>query len=176
MGSSARMYPSARQRSIPDVPGLGGAISGFLAGLVMVLLSPLLSLLTGISIWVPPRLIAAAAPWYGRAVAEAPGFELGPVLTGTLLHFITSIILGAIFGFVFHRILRLPTSFGTPILVGLAYGILIFVVAYALVLPAVNPVLREAYLAPFVAQNMVFGICVGLFYAWVRPRQVWQRG
>ena len=159
---------STRRRMLPDIAGLGGAVAGLLAGAVMVLLSPLLSLLTGIGIWEPPKLIAAAV--YGPAAMETPGFVMVPILTGTVIHFITSTVLGVIFGLVFHRWLHLTTAFGTPVLVGLCYGILIFVVAYAFVLPTVNPMLRNSLQAPFIAQNMVFGVCVGLFYTWLRPQ------
>jgi len=175
MRSSVRQQSSTRFRALPDVPGLGGAVAGLLAGVVMVLVSPLLSLLTGIGIWEPPKLIAAAAPWYREAALETPGFALEPVLTGTVIHFATSVVLGIIFGLIFHRLLHLTTSFGTPVLIGLIYGLVIFIVAYAVVLPAMNPMLRDSLLAPFVAQNMVFGACVGLFFMWLRPQPYTER-
>ncbi len=167
MQSSARTSPVGRRWALPDVTGLGGAVAGFLAGAVMVLLSPILSLLTGIGIFEPPKLIAATV--LGQAATDTPGFVLAPVLVGTLIHFITSIALGFLFGVVFHRLFHLPTAFGTAVLIGLCYGILIFVVAYFFILPAINPALVGAPLAPLVAQNMVFGICLGIFYTWVRP-------
>jgi hypothetical protein len=155
-------------RRLPDIAGLGGAVAGFLAGVVMILLSPLLSLLTGIGVWEPPKLIAATV--LDPSVVETPGFALGPVLVGTGLHMVISVLLGFLFGLVFHRLLHLTTDFGTPLLLGLCYGLLIFFVAYVFVLPVVNPILRASWLAPFVAQNMVFGICLGGFYTLLRPQ------
>jgi len=154
--------------ALPDVVGLGGAVAGFLAGIVMIGISPLLSLMTGIGIFEPPKLIAATV--YGPAAMDPPGFVLMPVLVGTLLHLITSTVLGFIFGVVFHRLFHLPTAFGTAVLIGLCYGILIFLGAYFLVLPIANPTLHDSYMAPFVAQNMIFGICLGIFYTWLRPQ------
>ncbi len=164
--------PTGRTRRrllpLPDVAGLGGAIAGFLAGLVMIGISPLLSLLTGISIWEPPRLIAATL--LGPEVATESGFAFTPVLTGTLLHMAVSVGLGLIFGIVFRRVFHMTTEFGTPMLFGLCYGLLIFLVGYAFLLPAINPLVRDSYLMPLIVQNMVFGVCLGMFYLWLRPQ------
>lgn len=164
--------PARRQTRIgpwrlPDVPGLGGAVAGLLAGAVMVLLSPILSLLTGIGIWEPPKLIAATV--LGESAIAEPGFVVGPVLIGTLLHFVTSVVLGIIFGIIFHRLLHLTTSFGLPVMIGLCYGLLIFIIAFFGILPYANPTLRDSDMAPVLVQNVVFGIFVGLFYTLVRP-------
>ncbi|HEX6290137.1 MAG TPA: hypothetical protein VFZ66_13150 [Herpetosiphonaceae bacterium] len=165
MQSSARKYPGTRRWSVPDVVGLGGAVAGFLAGAVMVLISPILSLLTGISVWEPPKIIAATV--YGPSVMSTPGFEVGPVLTGTIIHFAISIVLGAIFGIVTHRMLHMTTDFGLPALIGLIYGLIIFFIAY-FIIPLVNPVVTDYGMAPVIAQNIAFGICLGIFYSLVR--------
>ena len=167
MRSSVNMQRPRRRLELPNIIGLAGAVAGLLAGIVMVLFSPILSLLSGIDIWVPPKLIAATV--YEPSVLDTPGFALEPVLMGTAIHFGTSIVLGFIFGVVFNRLLHLPTDYGMPLLVGMVYGILIFFLAYALVLPVLNPTLRDFMIAPFLAQNMVFGICVGVLYTWLRP-------
>ncbi len=156
-----------RQRCLPDIVGLGGAVAGLLAGTVMVMLSPVLSLLHGIDIWEPPKLIAATV--LGETALAEPGFVLRPVVIGTVLHFITSVVLGSLFGIVFHRLFHLTTDFAAPVMVGLCYGLLIFFIAYFIVLPVANPMLNDSDLAPVLVQNMVFGICLGLFYIVVRP-------
>jgi hypothetical protein len=159
----------ARRRFVPDVPALGGAVAGFLAGAVMVLLSPILSLVTGINIWVPPKLIGATMPWVDGVAATVPGFDFVPVLTGTVLHFVVSALLGAAFG-LFFRGLRLPSAFGLPVLIGLVYGIVIFLGAFFVALPLINPTLASWTPGPVLAQNIVFGVCLGIFYGMVRPR------
>ncbi len=168
MRTSATTPPPPAHWTLPDIAGLGGAVAGLFAGAIMVVLSPLLSLITGIGIWEPPKLIAAAV--YGPTVMDTPGFSLVPVLVGTGVHFVTSIVLGVIFGLVFHRLFHLTTAFGTPILIGLCYGILIFLVAYFFMLPRINPTLRDSLQAPFVAQNVVFGVCLGILYTRLRPQ------
>jgi uncharacterized membrane protein YagU involved in acid resistance len=156
------------RRSLPDVAGLGGAVAGFLAGAIMVVLSPILSVLNGITIWEPPRLIAATV--LGSSALDSTGFAVGPVLVGLVLHMITSVVLGFIFGLVLNRVLHLTTDFGLPIYAGLVYGMLIFFVAYFVILPLVNPEFANYSMGPLIAQNVVFGIFLGIFYMMVRPK------
>jgi hypothetical protein len=167
MQGSASKQAFTHRRQIPDVVGLGGAVAGFLAGAVMVLLSPILSLLTGVSVWEPPKIIAATV--LGSAAVNTTGFDLVPVITGTAIHFVISIALGAIFGIITHRLLHMTTDFGLPALIGLCYGLIIFFVAY-FIIPLINPTVNEYGMAPVIAQNMAFGICLGIFYSLVRPQ------
>ena len=168
MHTPAQMRPPLRHRELPNIFGLAGAVAGLLAGAVMVLLSPILALISGIDIWLPPKLIAATI--MGPAALDTPGFALQPILIGALIHFVTSVLLGFAFGLFFNRLMHLPTEYGMPLMVGLAYGVVIFMLAYGFVLPAVNPILRDFLVPPFLAQNIVFGVCVGLFYTWLRPK------
>lgn len=153
--------------ALPDVVGLGGAVAGFLAGVVMVLLSPILSWINGVTIWEPPRLIAATV--LGPAAMADTGFAAGPVLIGLILHLITSVVLGVIFGLIMHRVLHLTTDFGLPVYAGLVYGLVIFFIAYFLILPTINPMLSDSAMGPLIAQNVVFGMCLGVLYLLVRP-------
>lgn len=153
---------------LPDVMGLGGAVAGFLAGAVMVLLSPILSWINGISLWEPPRLIAATV--LGQSAISDTGFAVQPVLIGLIIHMLVSVVLGFIFGIVLNRVLHLTTDFGLPIYVGLSYGLIVFFVAYFILLPILNPALRENYIPSLVAQNVAFGMCLGIFYTLVRPK------
>jgi len=155
-------------RIVPDVIGLGGALAGFMAGLVMVALSPILSVLNGISIWEPPRLIASTV--MGSAALNGTGFEFTPIFVGFVLHMITSTVLGALFGIVSNRVLHLTTDFGMPLYVGLCYGLIIFFIAYFVILPLTGSAVGDDYVGALIAQNMVFGICLGLFYTVLRPR------
>lgn len=154
-------------RYLPDIIGLGGAVAGFMAGLVMVALSPILSVLNGISIWEPPRLIASTV--MGSAALSGAGFELTPILVGFVLHMITSVVLGAIFGIISNRILHLTTDFGMPLYVGLCYGLIIFFVAYFVILPLTGSAVDDGYVGAVIVQNVIFGMCLGLFYMILRP-------
>ena len=51
----------------------------------------------------------------------------------------------------------------------LIYGMLIWMVAYFIVLPFLNPLLLQTYAPAFIVQHLVYGAVTGLFYRWLRP-------
>src|SRR5262249_57673042 len=86
---------------LPDVVGLGGALAGLAGGVAMAVVAALMAGAMGEDIWQEVKRIAAIV--YGPAAVAAPGFAIGPVLVGTLIHLIVSALLGAIFGIVMRR-------------------------------------------------------------------------
>jgi hypothetical protein len=160
---------AARQATspLPDIIGLGGALAGLAGGLAMALVGILISFSLGGDIWLEAKQIAALV--YGTSIVKQPGFIAGPVLVGTMLHLLVSAALGALFGIVTHRMLHLTSEYGTPLLTGLIYGMLIWMVAYFIVLPFLNPLLLETYAPAFIFQHLVYGAVTGLFYRWLRP-------
>jgi hypothetical protein len=152
---------------LPDIVGLGGAVAGLGGGLAMSIAGAIISASLNGDIWLEAKQIAGVI--YGPAAAAQPGFIAGPVIVGTLLHLIASAILGAIFGILTRRVFHLPSEFGTPLMAGLIYGLLIWMVAYFVVLPAFNPPLRETYAPAFIVQHLVYGAVTGLLYTWLRP-------
>jgi len=154
---------------LPDIVGLGGAIAGLGGGLAMAITGAIISASLDGDIWLEAKQIATVV--YGPSVATLPGFAAGPVIVGTLLHLIVSAVLGAIFGIVTRRVLHLTSDFGTPLMAGLIYGLLIWLVGYLVVLPLVNPLLRDNSYAPaFIIQHLVYGAVTGLLYTWLRPQ------
>ena len=153
---------------LPDVIGLGGALAGLAGGLAMAVVAALLSASMGQDIWHESKRIAAIV--YGRAAFAGSGFEPGPVLVGTLIHLLVSALLGAVFGIVTRRWLHLTSDFGTPVLAGLIYGLMVWLAAYFVVLPLLNPALLEVYAPAFIIQHAVYGIVMGLVYMWLRPQ------
>src|SRR5215216_5021235 len=113
--SSDNIKPVTSQ--LPNIVGLGGAIAGLAGGLAMSIVAAIISLSLGNDIWLEAKQIAALV--YGRAAVAQPGFIFGPVVVGTLLHFAMAALLGALFGIVTRRLLRLTSDFGTPVLAGL---------------------------------------------------------
>jgi hypothetical protein len=166
MGISTTPRVMRNVSPLPDVIGLGGALAGLAGGLAMAIVAALLSISIGQDIWLQPKLIATMI--YGAA-AQQPGFAAGPVLAGSLIHMIVAALLGAAFGIVTRRILHLTSDFWTPVLTGLIYGMLLWMIAYFVVLPIVNPPLLEMYAPAFIIQHLVFGLVTGLVYMWLRP-------
>jgi hypothetical protein len=153
---------------LPDIIGLGGAIAGLIGGIAMALVGAIISAWLGGDIWLESKQIAAVV--YGTAATAQSGFVAGPVLVGTALHLIASTALGALFGIVIRRMLLLTSEFGMPLLAGLIYGLLVWLVAYFLVLPVVDPALLTTYAPAFIVQHLVYGSVTGLMYTWLRPQ------
>jgi hypothetical protein len=152
---------------LPDIVGLGGTIAGLVGGLAMAIVGAIISLTIGGDIWLESKQIAAAV--YGPAALASSGFDAGPVLIGTLLHFVVSAAFGALFGIVMRRVLHLTSDFGTMVLAGLIYGMLLWLLAFFVILPLLNPTLLETYAPSFIIQHIVYGVVTGLAYTWLRP-------
>ena len=160
---------------LPDIPGLGGAIAGLIGGAAMTIVGAMLASSVGNDIWLEARQIATLI--YGPAALSDLG--IGPIIVGTLLHLLFSALLGAVFGIVSRRWLRLPSDYGMPVWIGVTYGIMIWMLAYFVVLPLANPSLLATYAPSFIIQNIVYGIVTGLLYTQLRPspyaRPDWER-
>jgi hypothetical protein len=148
---------------LPDIPGLGGSLAGVGGGLVMIVVAALLTTALGEDVWREPREIAQ--PLFGSAAAAGAA----PIVVGTLLHFLLSALFGAIFSIISRRLLRLPSDYGVPVVAGLIYGLMLWVLAYFVVLPILNPALLDTYAPSFIIQHLVYGVVTGLIYAQLRP-------
>jgi hypothetical protein len=164
---SSAFKPRSPVSPLPNVIGLGGAIAGLAGGVAMAVVAALLSASMGQDIWHEPKRIAAMI--YGPAALASTGFDPGPVLLGTLIHLLVSALLGALFGIVTRRGLRLTSDFGTPVMAGLVYGLLIWMAAYFVVLPLLNPALLDVYQPAFIIKHVAYGVVLGLVYMWLRP-------
>ncbi len=162
---AGRGAQSAGMSPLPDIPGLGGAIAGLIGGAAMTIVGALLAASVGNDIWLEARQIATLI--YGPAALTDQG--IGPIIVGTLLHLLISALLGAIFGIVSRRWLRLPSDYGMPVWIGVSYGIMIWLIAYFVVLPLTNPAMLTTYAPSFIIQNLVYGIVTGLVYTQLRP-------
>jgi len=167
MNSSSLVVRPAVTR-LPDIAGLGGAIAGLGGGVAMAVVAAIISQGMGGDIWLESKQIAAVV--YGPAAMAQPGFVPGPVVLGTLLHLLVSTLLGAFFGIMSRRVLRLTSEFGMPLVTGLVYGMMIWMVAYFLVLPAIDSALMETYAPIYLVQHIVYGLVTGLLYGWLRPQ------
>lgn len=150
-------------RRLPDIMGLGGTIAGLGGGLAMIIAAALLTVAGGGDVWREPREIAQ--PLFGVVA----GNDWAPIVVGTILHFLTAGLLGAVFGIVSRRMLRLPSDYGVPVLAGLIYGMALWALAYFVVLPFVNPALLDTYAPSFIIQHIIYGVVTGLIYAQLRP-------
>lgn len=148
-----------------DIWAAGGA--GLVGGAVMGALAMAIGASYGgdIDLWTPVKQVAGA--FYGPGVAMR-GFEAGPVILGTLVHFAVAAGLGVVFAILYRRILGLPFQLGLPILMGAIYGLAIWGVAH-IVLPTLNPVMAASEKPAFVLGHIAYGVTLGVAYARLHP-------
>ncbi|HEU4322304.1 MAG TPA: DUF6789 family protein [Roseiflexaceae bacterium] len=170
---SSTIEASKSAARIPEIPGLGGALAGLAGGAAMAVVAAIISASIGGDIWLEAKQIATMV--YGPEAATASGFVAGPVIAGTLIHFLFSMLFGSFYSLLTRRLLQLPTDFGTPILSGLIYGMMVWMLAYFVVLPVMDSALMQTYAPAFIVQHLVYGVVLGLVYAALRPQPYVER-
>jgi hypothetical protein len=153
---------------LPKAIGLAGALAGVGGGLAMALIGALLTHALDQDSWLQLKVIASLV--LGPAVAAQSGFAAEPILLGALIHLAAAALLGALFEVLMRRIARLPSDYGIPEVAGLAYGLLIWLVAFFAVIPAVIPLLLQIYAPALIIQHLVYGAITGLLYSMLRPQ------
>lgn len=103
---------------------LGAAVSGFVAGAVLMVLELLWdTTVNGTSPWVTSHMVAAIV--MGPSVLQSAGFSLSVVATALLTHY----LLGIAFGIILAAIIapfRLDSSMGLVLLSGAVFGLLLY--------------------------------------------------
>ena len=138
--------------------GLIAGIAGSLS--IMVVVAGIL-VLNGRDIFAAARLIATVV--YGPDAA----FGVAPIIVGTLVHLIT----GGTFGAVLARFIPcLPRAFW--IVVGLMYGIVVWLISSFIILPVVAPPMIAAdannniLLLAHVVYGLVLGVAGATYQLW----------
>jgi hypothetical protein len=160
-----------QRRSVSHLPerlGLGGALAGLGGGLAMTIVAALLTRALDQDLWLQPKVIASLV--LGSSATTQAGFVAAPVLLGLLIHLVVATLLGTLFAIGMRRIARLPSDYGVPEVAGLAYGLLIWLVAYFVALPLLTPQLLDVYAPALIIQHIVYGAVTGLLYAVLRPQ------
>ncbi len=138
-----------------------GATGGILGGLVMALFSMSVSFLQGPGLWMPVKLIGGFV-MDQRAINQV-GFDLTPIATGLVIHFIVSAVLGGLFSLLTAR---LPDV--TITLYGVVYALLVWFVGLFFVLPIVDPLLvNGTNPVLFGVSHIIYGVILG---GWVSSR------
>jgi len=141
---------------------VSGALAGLVGGVMMAIVGAILALAIGDDLWKAPKLIATFV--VSPDSVAAPGFLAGPVIIGSVIHLALSVLFGLGFGILTTRIWKMPLAYGAPMVFGFVYGLAIWLIAYFIVLPLLNPLILEIYAPSFLIQNLTYGISVGLAY------------
>jgi hypothetical protein len=155
-----------------EIHPISAGIKGGLAGSVaMAALAMLYGVFSGNGIWYPINLLAAGfmPAAMTDTTAELSAFHLKVFLIAVLIHVITSLLVGLLYGAVLPMLPRRPVILGgliAPLVwTGLIYGIL----------GIVNPVLNERiHWGWFVVSQMGFGIVAGLVVSRSQTIRTWQ--
>lgn len=142
-----------------------GALAGLVGGVVLSLVMTLLSISSGADVWIGAKV--AGAPFLGERAFQ-PGFDGAAVLVGLLCHFGVSIAWGTAFGVLFDGLSGTAT-----VLVGLAWGVVVLIGMYYVVLPLaeLRQLAASTPVARAVTQHLLFGFSVALAFLGFRNEQ-----
>jgi len=168
-----RVVPEMNRARIPiEVYPVKAGIKGGLAGSVaMALLAMLYGLLTYGSIWYPINLLASVvfAQALGLPMEYLKSFHLMLLVVATLLHLVTSMLVGLLYG------AMLPMFPRRPILLGGVIAPIIWSGLLYTSLGVINPLMNQRIdWKWFVASQVGFGVVAGLVVlrqARIRTRQ-----
>jgi hypothetical protein len=148
---------------------VGGAIAGAVGGMLMPIPAAIWGLVSGHGIWYPANLLAAMVlPGLGKLpLAELQQFHANWLATALVLHAITSLIFGTLFGLLLPR---LPTIPG-PMSWGALLMPFLWTAASFSLMGVVNPVLQQRVDWPwFIVSQFVFGMAASIIV--VRSEQI----
>lgn len=117
--------------STRTVPALwGGVVAGLIGGIAMAMAAMIRAKTLGMSFTEPLQQIAGLL--FGADALLDGGTVL---ISGMMIHMISSMMMGAAFGLIFVRI----RSAGVALIVGMIYGAVIWALMTYLVMPMLNP-------------------------------------
>ncbi|UUP15723.1 hypothetical protein [Nitratireductor thuwali] len=134
--------------------------AGIVAGVVFMMLEMLLvQMFQPMSMWAPPRMIAAMA--MGREILPPPDtFDAMALMVAMLIHFPLSIIYAIILGWI---ISRWELGLMAAMIAGLVFGLVIYVVNFY-GFTAVFPWFADARGWVALFSHAMFGLVLGLVY------------
>ena len=112
-------------RRMPEWPA--AVIGGFVAGAVFLIIELFAMRVAGRSLWVPLRMIAAIA--MGRDALQAAPSAPGVVVVALVTHLVLSILFAVILAAIMAPF-RLGASVGLASLVGVVFGVLLYVINF----------------------------------------------
>lgn len=134
--------------------------AGIIAGVVFLVVEMGLVALTGGEIWGPPRMMAAIV--MGEGVLPPPAtFSFGIVIVAMMVHFVLAIVYGLILGLILET---RPMSIGIAALVGLAFGLAIYLINFYGFASAVFPWFAMARNWMSILAHLAFGGVLGWSY------------
>lgn len=164
--------PSARQEvavgsqnlALSSREVIAGALSGLAAGATMGLTAVVVSLSHGFGLWAPFNDVAGAL--FPSIISQRNAINLQTIVVGVLIHFTISVLLGMLFTSLYSGIFKLTFDYGTPLMIGLAYSWIIWMMVRFVFLPLLSSGVYEV--PAFIIAHGVYGVTLGLAYPYIR--------
>lgn len=159
--SVARFYVAASHRArVPvETPSVLSGVKGGIAGGVAMILPALLYGYIGYhSIWYPVNLLGGAgvAEWANPTMAQLTHFRLSALVAATIIHIVTCLLVGLLYG------AMLPMLPRHPILLGGLIGPLLWTGLLHSSIGLINPFLQQKIdWGWFVVSQLAFGLVAG---------------
>ncbi len=134
-------------------------VGGIVASLVMGMIEMIYEAVAGSGFWAPVVYIGATVLRGLQAVQAPVAFNFWGVVLGLMGHMMNSIILGLIFVALFAHSSR---ARGALVISGAMYGLAVFFAMWYLVVPAIDPVLRQLNATAFAVAHIMWGAALGL--------------
>ena len=134
-------------------------LAGIAASIVMGMIEMLYEAVAGDGFWSPVIYIGATALRGLQSLQPPVGFLFWGVVLGLMGHLMNSVILTGIFT---AAVGRRVASRGALVVSGAIYGLVVFVVMWYAVVPAVDPVMLNLNATVFALAHLMWGIAVGL--------------
>lgn len=148
----------------------GGVIAGIIGGLVLNVVLAALTVSAGGDIWTAFK--GAGAPFLGERSAQ-PGYDPAAVAVGLFSHYLVSIGWGVLFGLLVYGLDRPLT-----VLAGAAYGLVVWLGMYWVVLPLVGlgAMTEQGANAMAALLHVLFGLTLGItFLPFQVPKRITKR-
>jgi hypothetical protein len=150
-------------------PVSAGVKGGLAGGVAMAVLAMLYGILSGHGIWYPINLLSVGFFPAIRTTAQIAAFNGNSLIIASLIHLVTSLLVGLLYGVALPMFPRHPILFGGVIAPLLWSGLL------HSVLDVINPVMNQRIDWPwFVLSQIAFGIVAGIVVSRQERIATWQ--
>ena len=150
-------------------PVSAGVKGGLAGGAVMALLAMLYGIVSGLGIWYPINLLAVGFFPNNQTTAQIAAFHGSSLIIASIVHLVTSLLVGLLYGAALPMVPRRPILLGGVIAPILWSGLL------HSVLEVINPVLNERIDWPwFVLSQIAFGVVAGIVVSHQERIATWQ--
>ena len=150
-------------------PVSAGVKGGLAGGVAMAVLAMLYGIVSGHGIWYPINLLAVGFFPAIQTTAQIAAFHGTSLIIASLIHLVTSLLVGLLYGVALPMFPRHPILFGGVIAPVLWSGLL------HSVLDVINPVMNQRIDWPwFVISQIAFGIVAGIVVSRQERIATWQ--